>query len=70
MGMATVPTPKLLSLGDTAERLNVSIKTVRRWVAAGSLPAFQLGRQWRIDPEDLERFLWHHRRGQPGRGDQ
>jgi excisionase family DNA binding protein len=35
----------------------VSEKTVRRWIAAGQLAAHQLGRQWRITPDEIERFL-------------
>ena len=35
----------------------VSEKTVRRWIAAGVLVAHKLGRQWRIAPDEIERFL-------------
>ena len=42
---------------DVAERCQVSEKTVRRWIDAGDLVAYRLGRQWRVDPEDLQKFL-------------
>lgn len=48
---------QLLTITDVAEVLQVSTKTVRRWIANGDLPAHRLGRQWRIAPAELERFL-------------
>lgn len=60
--MATKRTnPALLTLKQTAEQLSVSIRTVRRWVKAGELPAIKLGSQWRIDPDDLALFLFRRR---------
>ena len=47
----------LLSLQDAAERLNCSIKTVRRIVKRGELPANLVGRQIRIEPRDVEFYL-------------
>ena len=47
----------LLSIADVARRCQVSKKTVRRWIDAGDLVAYRLGRQWRIDPADLRYFL-------------
>ena len=48
---------RLLSIKDAAEFLGLSTKTVGRWIKAGELNAHQLGRQWRISPEDINRFL-------------
>jgi excisionase family DNA binding protein len=47
---------KLMSVGQVAEYLGVHEQTVRRWVHLGELPAAKTGRQFRIDPEDVERF--------------
>ena len=47
----------LLSIADVARRCQVSGKTVRRWIDAEELVAYRLGRQWRIDPADLQKFL-------------
>lgn len=47
----------LLTVDEVAERLNVSTKTVRRWIKTGELPAYRLGRQIRISEKDLRRFL-------------
>jgi excisionase family DNA binding protein len=55
--------PELLTLEEVAKVCRLkSTKTVRRWVAAGHLPAIQLGRFWRVHPEDLAKFLRHRRR--------
>jgi excisionase family DNA binding protein len=47
----------LMTIEDVAALCQVSEKTVRRWVAAGELPAAKLGAQWRIRPRDLDFFV-------------
>lgn len=47
----------MLSSTEVARRLGVSRRTVRRWVAAGLLPAYRVGGVLRIHPEDLGAFL-------------
>ena len=49
--------PLLLTIQEVADRLRVNEKTVRRWIDTQELPAFKLGRQWRISEQDLRRFL-------------
>jgi excisionase family DNA binding protein len=47
--------PVYLSLDEAAESMGVSVKTIRRWIAAGTLPAYRCGkRAIRIKLEDLE----------------
>jgi len=48
-----------LTLENIAERLKVSISTVRRWVKSGDLKAIKVGNrgQYRISSEDLDDFL-------------
>jgi len=48
-----------LTLEDVAERLKISVSTVRRWVKSGELKAFKVGNrgQYRINQEDLDDFL-------------
>jgi excisionase family DNA binding protein len=48
---------RLYNLEDVAERLQVSERTVRRWIKLGELPAYKPGREYRIRPGDLEEFL-------------
>jgi putative molybdopterin biosynthesis protein len=47
----------MLSVQETAERLGVSEQTVMRMIAAGTLPAYRIGRRWRIDQTDLETYI-------------
>ncbi len=50
--------PVYLSLEEAAEAMSVSVKTIRRWIAAGTLPAYRCGkRAIRIKLEDLEAAL-------------
>ena len=57
----TEPAPRLLSVAAVADRLDVSTKTVRRWIAAGELRIHRLGRSVRIGETDLQKFLEDHR---------
>ena len=43
----------LRKLKEVAAELACSIKTVRRFIKRGSLPAVRLGREWRVDDIDL-----------------
>lgn len=55
--MAKLPMPDdatYLSVKEIAALLRVHPKTVRRWIAAGTLPATQMGRAWRIKRSDLK----------------
>ncbi len=44
------------SLADVADRYDVNVRTVRRWVVAGELIAHRFGRQLRVSVEDLKTF--------------
>ena len=47
--------PVYLSLEEAAEAMSVSVKTIRRWIASGTIPAYRCGkRAIRIKLEDLE----------------
>jgi excisionase family DNA binding protein len=48
-----------------ALRLGVSVRTVRRLIAAGELPAHRIGRSVRVSADDLARFLAARRRAGP-----
>ena len=45
------------SISDVARLLQVSVKTVRRWIERGELIGHRFGRQWRIHFGDLEAFI-------------
>lgn len=58
---ATTTTRRLVSLPEAAGVLGVSVKTVRRYIAAGDLEAVRLGRRLiRIKAESLDRLIDAH----------
>jgi excisionase family DNA binding protein len=63
MGRTHVPTgkpaprPVLLRLKEVAAHLDVTLRTIHGWIAAGRLHVLRLSsRCVRVDPEELERF--------------
>ena len=48
---------RLLTIKEVASYCQVDEKTIRRWIAAGDLHAFRLGRQLRISEHELRRFV-------------
>ena len=51
------PVPRLLEVAHVAHRLCASQGYVRRLIREGKLAAIRLGTRWRVDPEDLKRFI-------------
>jgi excisionase family DNA binding protein len=51
--------PKLLTIRQVAEILNVHVETLRRWDKAGKLKAIRVNERGdrRYKPEDLENYL-------------
>ena len=45
---------KLLTVDESAEALRCHKTTIRRWIAENRLPAFRLGRNYRIPAKALE----------------
>ncbi|RDC71775.1 DNA-binding protein [Rhodovulum sp. 12E13] len=45
---------------EVADLLQVNEVTVRRWIKDGELRAIDIGKGWRIGPEDLDAFLDDH----------
>lgn len=48
---------QLLTLQQVADRLQVSMSTVRRLVDAGKLKAIRIGRNLRVRPEDIAAYI-------------
>lgn len=48
---------QLLTLQQVADRLQVSISTVRRLIDAGELRTVRIGRNLRVRPEDLRAYI-------------
>ena len=42
---------------EIAAKLRVNIATVRRWIKLGQLPAYQVGRLYRVEQSAYDAFL-------------
>jgi excisionase family DNA binding protein len=47
----------LLTVSDVSKILNISEKTVRRWIKAGKLTYIKMGSEIRFKPEHLEEWI-------------
>lgn len=47
----------LLSTKEVAEVLNVTSRTIRNLIDSGELPAYKIGRNWRIKEKELMEFI-------------
>ena len=48
---------KMLTIKELAEEFRVSDQTIYRAIKAGKLPAYQVGRQYRIKRSDAEKVF-------------
>ena len=48
---------QLLTLQQVADRLQVSMSTVRRLIDAGKLKTVRIGRNLRVRPDDLKTYI-------------
>ena len=46
-----------LTVAEVAAYLKVSKVTVKRWCSRKKLPAFKIGREWRIDKKEFELMI-------------
>lgn len=56
MTALTTTRRRLISLAAAAEMLDISVRTLRRRIADGTLPAYRVGRLLKVNPDDLERI--------------
>jgi excisionase family DNA binding protein len=54
---------KFFTIAEVAERLRVSIRTIRRWIESGDLIAHRRGGIVRVAESDLRAFLAMDREG-------
>ncbi len=52
-----MPEDEFLTVEEVAKRLKVKEFTIRDWIRKGELPAYKVGRDYRIRKEDFEEFL-------------
>ncbi len=50
------------TVNEVAELLRVSKLTVWRYINAGSLPAYKIGRDWRIKKSEFDAFIESRRK--------
>lgn len=50
-------TDTILTIAQTAEYLKVCDKTVRRLISKKELAASKVGKSWRIQKDDIEKYL-------------
>ena len=55
--LTPVNTSPMLTVTAVAERLQVSERTIRRWIDDGQLKAYRLSRAIRVSENDLQSFL-------------
>jgi excisionase family DNA binding protein len=53
----TKPVLKLMTADEVADVLRISVRTVRRMIASGQLPAIAIGRSIRIDPRAVSALI-------------
>jgi excisionase family DNA binding protein len=51
------PTKTYYTIPEVAEKLNLSVITVRRYVNKKIKGFYKMGKEWRIEKEKLEAFL-------------
>jgi excisionase family DNA binding protein len=57
MTEATPGIGRFLTLADTAEQLNISVRQAAALVHSGELPAIRVGNRWRIERSVLESYI-------------
>ena len=67
-GCSDEQTP-FLTPHEVSGLLKESVYTVRRWIKDGELPAYKVGRSWRISESDLDRWLRQQRLVVPSEGE-
>jgi|APSaa5957512535_1039671.scaffolds.fasta_scaffold217354_1 excisionase family DNA binding protein len=55
--------PKYFTLNEVAAHLQISVRTIRRQIAAGDLVAHRIGGLLRISPSDLQIYTRTRRDG-------
>ena len=55
---------ELMTIDEAARYLKVCRKTLYRWLKAGKLKAYRVGRQWRLRRADLDQWLEENRAGE------
>jgi len=55
--------PQLMTVEDVAEYLRVKASTVYEWASNGKLPGVKVGRLWRFERSEVEKWVRENRQG-------
>jgi excisionase family DNA binding protein len=55
---------EIMTVAQVAEYLQISEMTTYKLVQEGKIPAFKVGRHWRVKKEDLSEFIEKQKRGE------
>jgi len=55
---------EIMTISQVAKYLQISEITTYRLVQEGKIPAFKVGRSWRVKREDLNEFIEIQKRGE------
>ncbi|MFZ5644122.1 MAG: helix-turn-helix domain-containing protein [Bacillota bacterium] len=55
---------EIMTIAQVAKYLQISEVTTYRLVQEGKIPAFKVGRGWRVKREDLKEFIEKQKRGE------
>ncbi|WP_059105660.1 helix-turn-helix domain-containing protein [Shouchella shacheensis] len=56
--------PEIMTVSQVAEYLQLSEMTTYKLVQDGKIPAFKIGRHWRVKREDLGEFIERLKNGE------
>lgn len=56
--------PEIMTIAQVASYLQISEITTYKWVNEGKIPAFKIGRHWRVKKEDLADVIERLKRGE------
>lgn len=57
--MTSLKNYKYLTLQEVSEIVNITRRTLYNYIKAGKLEAVKVGKEWRVTPQEVERFLKH-----------
>ena len=55
--------PEIMTVADVADYLRIKTSTVYEWAANGKLPGVKVGRLWRFERSEIEKWVRENRKG-------
>lgn len=56
-GIMTAESDKIYGAGELAKFFGVTVKTIWEWCKKGKLPAFKIGKEWKVRVSDLNKTI-------------